>query len=127
MGRGTEKLHRLHSPSAVALDEHVPPQHQAVVPAIPSPSGTLHLGDGAFRPLLVALPPTLNANAYFERNQDVSPTIVPSDQSPCIKESQDSDNGDEQPSEEERYSSHTGGNGPSLTPPKQRSRHAKNA
>ena len=74
MGRGTEKLHRLHSPSAMALDEHVPPQHQAVVPAIPSPNGTLHLGDGAFRPLLVALPPPLNANGYFERNEDFPST-----------------------------------------------------
>ena len=49
------------------------------------------------------------------------------DQSSCIKESQDPDNGDEQPRQEEHYSSHTGGNGPSFTLPKQRSRYTKKA
>jgi len=52
---------------------------------------------------------------------------VPSDQSSCIKESQDSNNGDEQPRREGYYSSHTGRNGPSFTPPKQRSRYKKKA
>ena len=52
---------------------------------------------------------------------------MPSDQSSCIKESQDSNNGDEQPRHEGHYSSHTGGNGPSFTPPKQRSRYKKKA
>ena len=52
---------------------------------------------------------------------------MPSDQSSCIKESQDSDNGDEQPRQEEHYSSNTGGNGPSFTPPKQRSHYTKKA
>ena len=32
-----------------------------------------------------------------ECNRDVTPTVVPSNQSSRIKESQDSDNGDEQP------------------------------
>jgi len=40
----------------------------------------------------------------------------------CIKESQDSDNGDEKPRQKEHYS-HTGGNGPSFTPPTQRCRY----
>jgi hypothetical protein len=60
-------------------------------------------------------------------NGDVTPTIVPSDQSSCIKESQDSDNGDEQPRKKEHSSSDTGGNGPSFTPSKQRSRHTEQA
>lgn len=62
-----------------------------------------------------------------ECNRDITPIIVSSDQSFCVKESQDSDNGDEQPRQEEHYSSHSGGNGPSFAPPKQRSRHTKKA
>jgi hypothetical protein len=60
----------------MALDEYIPPQHQAVVPAIPAPSGTLHVGDGAFRPLLFALPPPLSTEVD-ECNQDISPIDPP--------------------------------------------------
>jgi hypothetical protein len=52
---------------------------------------------------------------------------VPSDQSSCIKESQDSHSGDEQPRQKGHYSSYTGGNGPSFAPPKQRSHDKKKA
>ena len=72
-------------------------------------------------------PPELERLGRFERNGDFSPTDVPSDQSSCIEESQDSNNGNEQPRREGHYSSHTGRNGPSFTPPKQRSRYKKKA
>jgi hypothetical protein len=52
---------------------------------------------------------------------------VPSDQSSCIKESQDSDTGDEQPRHEEHHSSYTRRNGPPFAPSKQRSRHTNKA
>lgn len=43
----------------MALDEHLPYEHEAVVRPIPALNRTPHLGGGAFRALLLARQPPL--------------------------------------------------------------------
>src|SRR6476620_3203979 len=101
---------------------HAEQQHRELWPAYnanvaPSQASTegLFQQTQAFSPLCAfCSPKSVSVSAMAMLRQPFGS----SDQPSCIKESQDSDNGDEQPRQEEHYSSHTGGNGPPFTPPK---------